>query len=564
MGSSASLSTPILQNYETVSKPLMEQAVIYTRVSSERQVIEGGGIRSQEQRCRSFAGSCGYQVVGSFSDEGISGAVTDRPGIQALLSFLQAQYRETVVIIDDISRIARDVIAHMKLRASIKAAGGRLESPSFTFGDSASDELLETIMAATAQYGRKGNREQVLNRQKARLQLGYWTFPAPPGYQFEKHPLHKKIIVPSPVATSVLGPALESFSIGRIQTNRELALFLKAQGFFADQQPVNITILEKRITRIMDVVPLYGGFVEYLPWKVDRVAGQHEAIISRATLSRLEERLNRRIHPFAVVRADSDPQLMLRNFVRCAGCGRPLTGHFAKGKYPRYFCYYQAGCDRYGHSIKARVIEPAFEQLLADLAPTDEFMDVVASETRKLWKGQEHNWDTERQGLERQITQLQQDTSGLVRRLAKSSDEVAEEIEKELTHMKAQVTALEGQHARYSENAPNFVEALQRVSTFFRNPADYWKNGSDKQKRTVHRMVFTVPPVYDLKSGFSTYDLTLPYLISSTFKGSKDRMVDLPGETQHLNIPWTSFMEQILEWAQWFPDLDALPDIWNR
>ena len=36
-------------------------------------------------------------------------------------------------------------------------------------------------------------------------------------------------------------------------------------------------------------------------------------------------------------------------------------------------------------------------------------------------------------------------------------------------------------HARYSEKAPNFVEAFERVSTFFRNPADYWKNGSDKR-----------------------------------------------------------------------------------
>src|SRR5690242_5446532 len=117
-----------------------EQAIIYARVSSERQVNEGGGLQSQEQRCRSYAQTCGYQVVSTFSDDGVSGALIERPGIQAMLSFLQAQDREIVVIIDDISRIARDVIAHVTLRTAIKSAGGRLESPSFTFGESAADE----------------------------------------------------------------------------------------------------------------------------------------------------------------------------------------------------------------------------------------------------------------------------------------------------------------------------------------------------------------------------------------------------------------------------------------
>lgn len=32
---------------------------------------------------------------------------------------------------------------------------------------------------------------------------------------------------------------------------------------------------------------------------------------------------------------------------------------------------------------------------------------------------------------------------------------------------------------------------------------------SEKQKGTVHRIVFTVPPTFDRKYGFNTYDLTL-------------------------------------------------------
>jgi site-specific DNA recombinase len=529
----------------------MEKAIIYSRVSSERQVNEGGGLQSQEQRCQLFAQSCGYRVVETFFDDGVSGAVIDRPGIQALLAFLKHQGGETVVIIDDISRIARDVIAHMSLRAAIKAAGGRLESPSFTFGDTASDELLETIMAATAQYGRKGNREQVLNRQKARLQMGYWTFPAPIGYRFEKHTVHKKIIVPTDAARRVLAPALDGFATGRLQTNRAFVLYLQENGFFNDWRPMGITVLEKRATRIMACLPFYAGYIAYAPWAIERIQGHHEAIISPATLARLEARLERKEKPMAASRADSDSRLILRRFVRCAGCGRPLTGSVAKGLYPRYSCYNQAGrCPRYGHSIFANKIEPAFEELLLSLAPKDEFMDLVGRLAGETWQERRTEWNKERVRLEREVENSRLDISNMVRRLSKVSDDVATEIEKEITAVKQEAQRLESTLALYQESPPDFERAFKTVSTLFRNPHAYWKNGSDKQKRTVHTIVFTVPPTFDLKSGFSTYELSLPYRISAAFVGLHSRMVDIPGESWLRKMPWDGFIEVITDWGK--------------
>lgn len=522
----------------------MVPAILYTRVSSERQVNEGGGLQSQEHRCRSYAQSCGYAVLATFSDDGVSGALIERPGIQALLSFLRTQAGEVVVVIDDISRIARDVIAHVSLRAAIKAAGGKLESPSFTFGETATDELLETIMAATAQYGRKGNREQVLNRQKARLQLGYWTFPAPPGYRYEKHPTHKKIIVPTPQARKTLARGLEGYALGRLQTNRELALYLKENAFFETAYRDNITILEKRVMRILDVLPLYAGFIEYPAWGIERVVGQHEAILAPAALARLEERLGRKAKPVGAARADADSRFILRNFVRCGGCGRPLTGCLAKGKYPRYFCYYQAGCDRYGHSFSAAKLEPAFEELLVSLAPKDAFIEVATTVTNKLWEKRVAEWGRERLRLERQVVAAQEDIGGLVRRLGRSSDAIAVEIEKEVGTLKEQAHDVGMQLARYQEAPPDYGQAWERVSTLFRNPHGYWKNGSENAKRTVHRMVFTVPPAFGRNEGFSTYELSLPYLVLANFGHTKEEMVDLAGES------WHQFMDTVLRWSQ--------------
>ena len=66
----------------------MQKAIIYCRVSSERQVNEGHGLESQERLCLSYAKSKNYQVIKIFKEQGISGSLFDRPEMRKVLSFL--------------------------------------------------------------------------------------------------------------------------------------------------------------------------------------------------------------------------------------------------------------------------------------------------------------------------------------------------------------------------------------------------------------------------------------------------------------------------------------------
>jgi DNA invertase Pin-like site-specific DNA recombinase len=64
------------------------QAVIYCRVSSIKQKTDGGGLESQETRCREFAKYKGYTVTHVFTDD-LSGSLIDRPGMKAMLAHLR-------------------------------------------------------------------------------------------------------------------------------------------------------------------------------------------------------------------------------------------------------------------------------------------------------------------------------------------------------------------------------------------------------------------------------------------------------------------------------------------
>ncbi|MBE9188566.1 recombinase family protein, partial [Microcoleus sp. LEGE 07076] len=97
-------------------KKELTRAVIYCCVSSTKQLRDGDGLRSQEGRCREYAGHKGYDVVEVFRDDA-SGGSADRPAMTAMIRFLKAQRGEScVVVIDDISRFSRDVRGHWDLR----------------------------------------------------------------------------------------------------------------------------------------------------------------------------------------------------------------------------------------------------------------------------------------------------------------------------------------------------------------------------------------------------------------------------------------------------------------
>ena len=212
---------------------LSQQAIIYCRVSSPKQVKESHGLASQETRCREYAKHKGYEVIDVFRDEGLSGKLLDRPNMKAMIGYIK-KHKQTdlIVIIDDINRLARDIETHIHLRTSIFNAGGKLESPSIEFGEGSDSRLVEHLLASVAAHHREKNAEQVQNRMKARMMSGYAVFNAPPGYVYDKVGKHGKLLVQNEPVASVIAEALNGFASGRFETQNEIKRFLEASPHF--------------------------------------------------------------------------------------------------------------------------------------------------------------------------------------------------------------------------------------------------------------------------------------------------------------------------------------------
>lgn len=103
------------------------KAAIYARYSSENQRPES--ITDQVESCRKLATERGYEISSEhiFSDEASSGARSDRSGLAALRAAAeQGAFR--VVLVDDLSRLARNTLLMLSILEEFRFHGIRVVS----------------------------------------------------------------------------------------------------------------------------------------------------------------------------------------------------------------------------------------------------------------------------------------------------------------------------------------------------------------------------------------------------------------------------------------------------
>jgi site-specific DNA recombinase len=507
----------------------MPKALIYCRVSSERQVKEGHGLDGQERNCRRFAELRGYEVAEVFRDEGVSGGLINREGMEKMLDYLDANGRdgEWIVLIDDIKRLARDLIGHFTLRKAISSRGALLESPSHKFGDEPEEVFVESIMAATAEYERNQNKRQVKNRMRARLEAGYWPFYQPPGYMFAKVPGHGKLLVRKEPDASIIQEALEGFASGRFTSQVDVRLFLESRNF--RPQTEHPSQFRDFVSRLL-LREVYAGFVSYPSWNVTTRNGHHEPLISSETYERIQERLRERQKVPA--RKDLDKDFPLRGFVVCADCKKPHTASWSRGR-GRLYAYYRcttAGCSACNKSIKADRMHRELEELLTGLKPRKNILKVVRQRLLDHWDKRKLDMETVRKRRQERLDGIEKEIQGYLGAIDKcSSPIVLKRIEEQVQSLEAKKIRLGGRITKPKHGDYDFETALDRVLGFINNPLALWQTAELSQRRLVLRLVFTEPLVYDRETGFGTPALSLPIAIACVPELDELEMVGSPG-----------------------------------
>lgn len=474
-----------------MTTPAPAKAVIYCRVSDPKQVTRGSGLGSQETRCREYARAKGYEVVEVFRDEGASGGMIERPGMLTMLAFLKKHRREAshVVIIDDISRLARGLEAHIQLRTAISAVGGKLESPSIEFGEDSDSMLVENLLASVSQHQRQKNAEQTKNRMMARASNGYWVWVPPVGYRFDRIAGHSgKMLVPVQPVAGVVKEALEGFASGRFETQAEVQRFLERDPVFPKNRFGGVH--SQKVTQIL-TQPLYAGYMSAPEWGMYRIPAKHEPLIGYETFLKIEDRLRGR-QPVAPQRADLNDDLPLRGFVNCACCDRPMTAAWAKGRNGRYAYYwcFTKGCAMARKNIRKAVLESDFDRLLDSVRPTQELLFAAHALLKALWEEQAESAKEKAAHATRELQAIERKTEQLVVRLVETDSHAA------ITAYEAQLQKLQDEKNLLTEKAASatrpkksFEETFRTAFAFLSNPRVLWDSGRIEHRRKLLRLL---------------------------------------------------------------------------
>jgi len=157
------------------------KAVLYIRVSTEGQAIEGVSLAAQRSKLEAWASLHDAEIVGTFEDAGISGTRDDRPGLLAAIE--AATKAKAALVVYSLSRLSRSTAHTIQLADRLAKADAHLVSLSEQIDTtSAAGRMVFRLLATLAEFERDLIAERTTNALAHKKAKGERTGTVPFGY----------------------------------------------------------------------------------------------------------------------------------------------------------------------------------------------------------------------------------------------------------------------------------------------------------------------------------------------------------------------------------------------
>ena len=511
------------------SPSMRRSALVYVRVSSQRQV-ENFSLGVQEQACRAYCRTQGWQVARVFREEGESAKSADRTQLSALLDYCR-EHKTTIaaVVVHSLSRWSRDTRDHFALTGLLLKWGMTLRSATEPISDEPEGELMEAVIAGVAKYENRQRARRTTGGMRKALEDGRWVFKAPLGYRNGgKGNRSKPSLSPDPATAGMVRAAFGLAAAGLSEHEIQRRLALKGYAM-PNGRPMSVQTVCKTLRN-----PIYAGSVRIAEWEIS-TPGDFKPLVDAATFARVQARLTRDAAPKARAREHDD--FPLRGFVRCAECNRPLTAAWSKGRSKHYGHYWCNACK--GSRVSKPDLECAFVALLARLQPRPEFAKLWSAVVRDVWAKRTASARDDRERLELHASTLRQ-------RLDRIADLVGDgaldpetygrqrdRLEQEIVVTEATLEDAVCDHLDV-EGVLGFAE---RVLT---DASRLWEHGSPDHKRRLQRTLFPEGVAYEAQEpgGFARTVVTcLAFGVSRDWNPEASPMVPETARTAATTSP---------------------------
>ena len=447
-----------------------------------------------------------------------------------MLSFIdEHRGRVHAVLVYDYSRLARNTAHHLEIRTRLNRHKIRLISITQPVTDDPFGEFQETLHASLARLDNRIRAERTKAGMVAAVEQGRWCHQAPVGY-LNCGRNASPSLRPDPNCAALVAEAFDRVAGGEA-----------AGVVHADLIRRGLTTRRGRaVSRTAFYVllgnPVYAG---ELRTKLGVATGDWEPLVEPSIWRRVQTTISRRTaRPSSRTRGSKRPyrrlrpDFELRGFLKCAECGKKVTGGVTKG-------HAYLHCPQGHVRGRAAVIQERFCEWLGAVRPNEIMLQRLTREIRAVWTEQQAALDRQQKAHGRRVVDLEA-------KLARLNDgflagNVDGETYRQLhSSLKAELAVAEHGGVEMRLARLDLDPVLQFAEHLLSRPERWWLDASSEDRVGLQQTLFP--------DGL-LIDQALNYSIPSSASGSISCMLfsgDRKDVASHAELSWN----QAIAWLR--------------
>lgn len=501
----------------------MDSVVLYLRVSTSEQKDYGYSLQYQKEALLRYCEIKNLNVLAIY-EEDFTGTTFDRPKFNEMLSFIQSNRRfVNKLLFIKWDRFARNAHEAFSMISKLRGWGVQVNASEQPLDiEQPENKMLLSIYLVQGEIESDKTSMRTKDGMYQASLEGRCVSRPPIGYINAIDEFKNKIIVPGEKAPLVV-EAFELLAKG-VYTREDVRKMMLKKG------------LKRTKTSFKDMMQNvnYIGKIKVKAYKKNPekiVDGQHTPIISEELFHKVQSIITGYTRK-SIRHKKRDSNLPLRGYLKCAVCGRNLTGEGAVGNGGKYYYYKcQRDCKE---RFSANEAHEDFEYYLQNLTVTQEQSEMFLKVMGDIFKSKEGDRKSEIGKIDQQINKVENDILKLEQKYYVDDNSISlESFERLSNHLKGQLLELKTEKCNLLGSDSNFDKYYKFGVSVFSNLRTAYEEAPIEVKQKILSSIFPNKLVYSQKKYRTTVEpdsmLHILFNINELRDGEKEKAAENSG-----------------------------------
>ena len=453
-------------------------AVLWTRVSSEKQEKNNCSLQTQEKVCREFAERNGIIIKKPFGGTHESAKQMGEE-FKSMINYVTRDKEVNVILVYSYDRFSRTGAEASMLKALLKSKGVYVVSVTQPIDpDTASGDFMEDVLLLFSKFDNTIRKDKCVCGMRECLRRGEWFCKAPIGYDKVKKDKHHYLTV------NWKGELLRKafrWKADEGLSNPEICDRLKSMGLDIDRKQLSYIFLN----------PIYCGYIRHnLLEEGELVKGNHEPIVDVETFKRING-----MSKAGYEQKEITENYPLKRHVKCADCGGYLTGYVVKSRGKEYYKCNKVGC-RNNQSVTK--MHDKYVNLLDSYDVPEQLRPILKRVIKDIFDDCQQDRTTTTSILRKRKTEVENKIKNVQCRFG--LDEIGQEVyDVTMSKLKEEQSEIMIQLDSIEENLSNIIKSIDAVVVTCCQLGTLWENGDYHFRQSIQKLTFPNGILFDKK-----------------------------------------------------------------